>query len=294
MKTADIARRLDEYFHIIRYPASDFDVVARMSADAGIPLASYATPEFMMRFNGLMLDNAREVEAVFTAVFTSEEVIDGAIAYAAGRPALIFTHHPMDFETSGRGLLPMREEAYRRLKDAGISLYSSHAPLDCHEEVSTSRALARAVDIKVEDKAGMMEGYHWGVRGVVEPMPLEDFLARVRDGVGVERLDVNDGARTVQSVAVIAGGAAFPELMEDAIEQGCDTYLTGDFRVRHGGDWAEEHRPAFDEFIATAHLNLVGASHYRTEALVMEADMLGWFNGLGLPSQFLPQADPWR
>jgi hypothetical protein len=48
-------------------------------------------------------------------------------------------------------------------------------------------------------------------------------------------------------------------MMQEAIDRGCDTYLTGDFRVRHGGPWAEEHRPDFDAFVE-APINLIGAS----------------------------------
>ena len=95
-------------------------------------------------------------------------------------------------------------------------------------------------------------------------------------------------------VAVVAGGAAFPPMMQEAIDRGCDTYVTGDFRVRHGGPWAEEHRPQLDAFIEKAPINLIGGSHYATEALVLRHDMLGWFNSLGLSAEFVPQEDAWR
>jgi putative NIF3 family GTP cyclohydrolase 1 type 2 len=98
----------------------------------------------------------------------------------------------------------------------------------------------------------------------------------------------------VKRVAVVAGGAAFPPLMQEAIDRGCDTYLTGDFQVRHGGPWAEEHRPEFDAFVERAPINLVGASHFATEAAVLRNEMLGWFNSLGLPAEFVPQENPWR
>ena len=56
----------------------------------------------------------------------------------------------------------------------------------------------------------------------------------------------------------------------------------------------EEHRPQFDAFVETVPLNLVGASHYATEALVLREDMLAFFRERGLATEFVAQADPWR
>jgi putative NIF3 family GTP cyclohydrolase 1 type 2 len=82
--------------------------------------------------------------------------------------------------------------------------------------------------------------------------------------------------------------------MEEALAAGCDTYLTGDFQVRHGGPWAEQHRPEFDAFVEEVQLNLIGGSHYATEALVLREDMVQLFSDWGLEAQFVPQGDPWR
>jgi hypothetical protein len=83
-------------------------------------------------------------------------------------------------------------------------------------------------------------------------------------------------------------------MMQEAIDRGCDTYLTGDFRGRHGGPWAEEHRPKFHAFVESAPINLIGGSHFATEAEVLRNEMLGWFNSLDLPAEFVSQKDPWR
>jgi putative NIF3 family GTP cyclohydrolase 1 type 2 len=294
MKTADLAVRLDSFFHIERFPSDDFAAIVEFCQEAGIPIAEYATPAFLRRFNGLMLHNADRVERVFTLVFPSEEVLAEVERRAAGEPALIFTHHPMDFETSGRGLVAVGEEWLRRLREAGISLYSTHAPLDCHDAVSTSRALARAAGVPAETTFAGYYGGHAGVYGRIEPTTFEEFCERVRRACGVDRLETKAGGRRVERVAVVAGGAAYPPLMQEALDAGCDTYLTGDFRVRHGGPWAEEHRPEFDAFVDQVALNLAGASHYATEALVLRDDLLAFFRDLGLPAEFVPQADPWR
>ena len=106
MKTADLAVRLDSFFHVDRFASDDFAAIIEFCQEADIAIQEYATPAFLHRFNGLMLHNADEVRRVFTLVFPSEDVLAEVERRAGGEPSLIFTHHPMDFETSGRGLTP--------------------------------------------------------------------------------------------------------------------------------------------------------------------------------------------
>ncbi|KKK72647.1 hypothetical protein LCGC14_2901780 [marine sediment metagenome] len=140
MNAADLAAQLDNHFHLDRFPTDDFAVLPQFCREAAIPIQEYATASFLERFNGLMLDNADQIARVFTLVFPSDHVLAEVERRAAGEPALIFTHHPMDMETSGRGLIPISSEWLRRLRRTQISLYAAHAPLDCHETASTSRA----------------------------------------------------------------------------------------------------------------------------------------------------------
>jgi putative NIF3 family GTP cyclohydrolase 1 type 2 len=123
---------------------------------------------------------------------------------------------------------------------------------------------------------------------------LDAFVERLRAALNIDRVDVHSHASVVKRIAIVAGGAGFPPMMQEAIDRGCDTYLTGDIRVRHGGPWADEHRPKSDAFVATVPINLIGASHYATEAEALRNDMLGWFNSVGLPGEFVSQRDPWR
>jgi len=308
VNSANLVAGLDAFLDLDRYPSDDFAVITEFCRDAAIPIEDYATPSFLRRFNGLMLDNAEEIASVFTLVFPCAEVLAEvgrrAAALSPSKGALIFTHHPMDMETSGRGLIPIETEWLRRLREARISLYAAHVPLDCHQTVSTSRALARAVGVPAEAPFAGYHGGHAGVHGSIDPVPFDEFLERVRSACGVAHLEAKRTHERVEHVAVVAGGAAYPALMQEALDAsseggsasggGCDTYLTGDFRVRHGGPWAEEHRPQFDAFVDAVPLNLIGASHYATEALVLRQDMIAFFRDIGLAAEFVPQSDPWR
>lgn len=294
VKTSEIVGRLDSFFRLDDFAPDDFAEIREFWQEAGVAFERYVTPQFAERANGLMLESGDEVDRVFTIVFPSEEVLADVEERAGGQPALIFTHHPMDFETSGKGLIAISEEWLRRLKEAGISFYSAHAPLDCHERISTSRALARACGVPADAEFAGYMGGHAGVFGQIAPMPLADFVERVRRACGVGHADLKEHSFVVERVAVVAGGAAFPTLMQEALDVGCDTYVTGDFRVRHGGAWAEEHRPALDAFVAKAPINLIGGSHAGTEALVMKRDMIRWFRKLGLTAEYVAQANLWR
>lgn len=295
MNAADFATKLDNYLHLDRFPTDDFAILPQFCREAAIPIEEYATASFLKRFNGLMLDNADQIARVFTLVFPSDHVLAEVERRAAGEPALIFTHHPMDMETSGRGLIPISTEWLRRLRRTQISLYAAHAPLDCHETASTSRALARAIAVPADATFASYFGGHAGVHGRIEPTSFEEFSERVRRACGLDRLETKANSdRAVRHVAVVAGGAAYPPIMQEAVDAGCDTYITGDFRVRHGGPWAQERRPQFDAFVETVPLNLIGASHYATESLVLRDDMLTLFRDLGLDAEFVPQSDPWR
>jgi len=60
MNTADLAVRLDSSLHVDRFPADDFEIIVESCQEAGIRIAEYATPAFLHRFNGVMLNNADE------------------------------------------------------------------------------------------------------------------------------------------------------------------------------------------------------------------------------------------
>src|SRR2546428_5702439 len=128
----------------------------------------------------------------------------------------------MDFETSGRGLIPISEPALRRLRDARISLYSAHAPLDCHDAVSTSRSLARAAGVKVDDVCAGYHGGYAGVIGTINETILKAFLERLCAALNVDLVDVHSYAPTVKRIAVFARGAALSPVTPGEVASGGD------------------------------------------------------------------------
>jgi putative NIF3 family GTP cyclohydrolase 1 type 2 len=290
MKTADVAARLDSFFRLDSYGPEDFAEIKEFWREAGVPFERYVTPRFAERTNGLMLDSAAEVSRVFTLVFPSEEVLAEVERRAGGEPALIFTHHPMDFETSGADSCDLRRVA-RAVKEARHQLLRRTRRWTA--TTASRRRGAGAHRVPADATFAEYMGGHAGVYRTHRTDAPGGLRGARQAACGVSARP--EGVRLRRrAVAVCAGGAAFPGLMQEALDVGCDTYVTGDFRVRHGGPWAEEHRPEFDAFVAKAPLNLIGGSHAGTEGLVLKRDMIEWFGKLGLPAEYVPQADLWR
>ena len=84
--------------------------------------------------------------------------------------------------------------------------------------------------------------------------PLYDFAMAVKRLLGANGIRLIDGGKPVHMVAV--GGGACAEFMSDALEQGCDTFVTSDVKYHQ-----------FLEARALG-LNLLDAGHFPTEHVV--------------------------
>ena len=170
---------------------------------------------------------------------------------------LIVTHHPIIFqplpsltdETSiGRGIM--------ELCRCGISAINAHTNLDsCPMGVNDELARILGLrDIEVTHPVGAdTEGRPFGLlrSGNVDEMPLEDFLAHVKARLGTPTLRYADGGRPVRRVAV--GGGSCAGAMRQAIDDGCDTFVTADVKYNQFWDAKE------------LGLNLIDAGHFATE-----------------------------
>lgn len=195
-----------------------------------------------------------EVTKVLVALDPFEHVCKEAADWGA---ELIVTHHPIIFqamksitdETSiGRGLLCLCKN--------GISAINAHTNLD-QAPGGVNDVLAQKLglqNIQVISPVGTNEdGIPYGLLrcGYVAEQTLEDFLSHVRNTLGCEGLRYVAGSKTVHKVAV--GGGSCAGAMLDALQAGCDTFVTADIKYNQFWD---------------AHdlgLNLIDAGHFQTE-----------------------------
>ena len=194
------------------------------------------------------------VSKVLVALDPFEHVCKEASEWGA---ELIVTHHPIIFQAMkaitedtsiGRSILTLCRH--------GISAINAHTNLDCSPG-GVNDVLARTLgleNIGVIDPSGVDEnGNQWGLLrcGQVQEQQLGDFLAVVRDCLGCEGLRYVDGGKPVRKVAV--GGGSCAGGMLDALDAGCDTFVTADIKYNQFWD---------------AHdlgLNLIDAGHFHTE-----------------------------
>jgi putative NIF3 family GTP cyclohydrolase 1 type 2 len=280
-----ITRELGTFFRIDELPAdSPFSrLVPQVYEAAGIELGRYLEQRFLEIFHGLMLRNGQTVTKVYLTVFLSEEILDKIFARRE-RDVLVISHHPLVMETSNRGFLPLSEGYFAEMQARAISVYVLHTPLDVHDEISTSRALAREVGI---EKFTGSYGY------LPSSITLDDFLARVIQVTGVNDLHFIKNRETVHTVGVIAGGTDARGILETAA-LGCDTLLTGTYHNQVQTEVGQWYRDEFEKIRDSLEINLIEASHYATEAIVMQMDMVDFCtNRVGTDSEFISQDNPW-
>ncbi|GAB4448372.1 MAG: Nif3-like dinuclear metal center hexameric protein [Anaerolineae bacterium] len=292
MEQVDLVRQLDALFDVAEFDESEAWDFALNEADRAV-LQRYAAPAFLDgTWNGLMLDNAREVERVYLAVFPSRPVLDMAIAREIDRRApgaIIFTHHLVAYDPA-QGFSAIPEAQLADLQEQKISLYVCHGPLDCHAEISTGEALARALRLHDLNRFAFYINGYTGVWGSVKSAPFHAFAERLATVCEMRSLrydQVCHNGHMVQKVAIVPGGGDDPDLINEAQELGCDTYVTGEWWPYRDGEWAAQQRIRLSELIPCLSMNLLGSSHYSSELVVLRDQMLGWFKDLGIDTQLL-------
>ena len=170
---------------------------------------------------------------------------------------VMVTHHPLIFKplpnvtdetTIGRGIMTLIKH--------DISAINAHTNLDqapggVNDVLAQKLAL---VNVQIVNPCGTTEaGESWGLlrMGEVPQQPLDAFLKRVKTLLGCEGLRYVDGGKPVKKVAV--GGGACGDGWREALDAGCDTFVTSDIKYNQFWD---------------AHdlgLNLIDAGHFYTE-----------------------------
>ena len=197
---------------------------------------------------------ATPVTKVLVALDPFEHVCEEAAAWGA---EVIVTHHPLIFKplpnvtdetTIGRGI--------RTLIKHDISAINAHTNLD-QAPGGVNDVLARKlalVNIQVMNPCGTTDsGEPWGLlrMGEVPQQPLDAFLRRVKTLLDCEGLRYVDGGKPVRRVAV--GGGACGDGWREALDAGCDTFVTSDIKYNQFWDARD------------AGLNLIDAGHFHTE-----------------------------
>ena len=169
---------------------------------------------------------------------------------------LLITHHALIWE---QGFITDQTEQGRNtlfLIENKIAHINAHTNLDCAPG-GVNEILANKLgleNIQVVNPQGTDEqGREYGLLrcGTVRAQTLTDFLPVVKEALGCKALKFVDCGKPVTKVAV--GGGACAGFMKQALEAGCDTFVTAD--TRYNQFWDAQ----------TMGIHLIDAGHFHTE-----------------------------
>ena len=171
--------------------------------------------------NGLQLANGGQVGRIVAAVDASLPVIEAA---AEGGPGLLIVHHGMFWQ----GIQPVTGAFYKKLKiamDAGLSIYSSHLPLDVHPEFGNNILLANSIGLQDPEPFLDLKGLLIGIRGSWMGSR-QNLVNTLMAALGGRVHLCPGGHEEISQVGIVTGGAG-SEVAKVAT-LGIDTFITGE------------------------------------------------------------------
>lgn len=189
-----------------------------------------------------------EAESIMLCLDCTNDVIEQAVA---NNCKLIVCHHPLIFHPVKS--VDSDTPLYNAIKN-GITVISAHTNLDMAEG-GVNDVLCEKLGLKNIQKL-FAEGVPLMRTGDAEFKSATEFASFVSKTLG-EPVHCYDASKKVRKVAVCGGAGG--EHVADALNVGCDTFITGE---------AKHH-----EFLDAARLgiNFIVAGHFSTEKPVFES-----------------------
>ena len=191
----------------------------------------------------------KAVKKILVALDPFRNVIQESIDLGAD---LIVTHHPLIFRNP---LMAVNEDSETgrcvlELMEHGIAAINAHTNLDLAPG-GVNDVLAQTLGLQNIEIINPIENYGLLRCGTVVEQPLAAYLGLVKEKLHCEGLRYVDAGKPVRKVAV--GGGSCADEMEEALDAGCDTFVTADVKYN-------QFRTAFE-----LGLNLIDAGHFHTE-----------------------------
>lgn len=227
------------------------DVIATLERFAPLPLQDGFDNA------GLQIGQTEaEVSGVLLCLDVTEAVVDEAVACGAN---LIVAHHPLLFHglkcIAGRNTV---ERCVVKAIENHITVYAAHTNLD-NARGGVNYKIAEKLGAEV--KSFLLPKDSESGSGVVALLPAPvgagEFLNGVKKAFNVDCLMHNafNPKRSVSKVAICGGAGAF--LLSNAIDAGCDAFLTGEMHYH-------------DYFGHEDEILIAVAGHYQTEQFTSE------------------------
>lgn len=276
MKASDLYEKLEK----------DFDLDSCEDVDikcwSGMDFNQYVPELFRKRYMGLYIDNSTEINTVYTAVFPSDKVLKHILDTGI-TDTLLVVHHPMIWDIR----LPdaftyIDNELLNQMNKKKNSIYVLHTPLDKNGPYSTSVNFAKAIGVQQESEFCKYFGVvNVGIIGFTDYKAVKELVEHIKSIVAHNVRLWNYGTKDIKNgkVALAAGGGNEEDVLEEVLNLGISTYITG---VTVKNDFSKKAH----EFAEKNKINLIGATHYSTEKFACIA-MCSYFEELGLSCEFV-------
>lgn len=225
---------------------------------------------------GMQVIGNADVNRVAVAVSASLACFAQAAQHKA---EMLILHHGLLWDDESRVVGKTLRGRLELLFRHDISLLGYHLCLDKHEEIGNNVLGLRALGATpVEMNSPLVEvGY---VGEFPEPLPWEELTARARGTFGGAPFFFPTGPAETSRIGLVTGGGGKTAHILEAADRGCNTYLTGNLN---------EPAPAI---AAELGINLIGAGHYNTEKLGVQAVGRLLEERFGVSSVFIDVPNP--
>ena len=244
-------------------------------------IADFISDNYKERSMGLVCDNAKEINGVYTAVFPSDNVMQ-AVLDKDEQDIMLFVHHPSNWDITKIPIFQlMSRSLLEKFREQRISIYNLHVPLDNYSEYSTSATLAKALGLTALRPFFEYYGSFACVFGKTKLTTVQEMKDRFASILGHRASLYQYGKDEIKNgnVAVAAGGGNIVEIHEVMARDGVNLLVTG---VTIKNNFTQKSHDSARE----KKINLLGGTHYSTEKPACQA-MCGYFKKLGLPSEFI-------
>ena len=226
--------------------------------------------------NGIQIQNSapdsKQIKKVAFAVDACEATAKAAAQAGAD---ILFVHHGLFWGHCQT----VTGSHYKRLSTFiknDLALCAYHIPLDANNPYGNNYGLAARLELTDCQPFGTWRGMTLGVKGRLQkPMTIEEVAQKVMRPGKTPSCIIALGKKSISTVGIISGGAS--EDVADAVTEGLDCYITGEFAH-------EDYH-----FAQEMEINVIGGGHYETETVGVSLVMKKVQEETGLECVFIDE-----
>lgn len=205
--------------------------------------------------NGLQVEGQAVVDKVASGVTASLAFIEQAIEWGA---QCLLVHHGYFWKHERAEVVGMKKRRLQALLSRDVGLLAYHLPLDAHPVVGNNIQLAHRLEItSVEPLQKSVKAPIGNIGMLAAPIAAAEFVVRCEQVLARKAVHIDSGPAQVHKIAWCTGGAQ--SMIEQAVEQNVDVYLTGEIS---------------EQTVHTARecgLHFIAAGHHATERYGVQA-----------------------